>query len=181
MINQNTLKIFDDLYDKTYKNVLKYVVCNCSNVEDINDIIQNIYMEVLKKIQNEVVFNNESAYIMGIAKNKVNEYYRHKYKVKIISLFAKKDDEEFNIDIPDSFDLELDYIKNEDINFIWEFLKKKKNIIFKVFYLYYYEEISIKDISKTLNISQSNIKHYLYRTINELKEVMKERNDINEK
>ena len=181
MINQNTLKIFDDLYDKTYKNVLKYVVCNCSNVEDIKDIIQNIYMEVLKKIQNEVVFNNESAYIMGIAKNKVNEYYRHKYKVKIVSLFAKKDDEEVNIDIPDSFDLELDYIKNEDINFIWNFLKKKKIIIFKVFYLYYYEDLSIENISKALNISQSNVKHYLYRTIKELKEVMKERTNKNEK
>ena len=181
MINQNTLKIFDDLYDKTYKNVLKYVVCNCSNAEDIKDIIQNIYMEVLKKIQNEVVFNNESAYIMGIAKNKVNEYYRHKYKVKIISLFVKKDDKEFNIDIPDSFDLELDYIKKEDINFIWDFLKKKKIIIFKVFYLYYYEDLSIENISKALNISQSNVKHYLYRTINELKEVMKERTNKNEK
>lgn len=95
--------------------------------------------------------------------------------------FTKNDNEQFNIDIPDNFDLELNYIKNEDINFIWEFLKKKKNIIFKVFYLYYYEELSIKNISKTLNISQSNVKHYLYRTINELKEVMKERNDINEK
>ena len=118
---------------------------------------------------------------MNIAKNKVNEYYRHKYKVKIVSFFTKNDNEQFNIDIPDNFDLELSYIKNEDINFIWEFLKKKKNIIFKVFYLYYYEELSIKNISKTLNISQSNVKHYLYRTINELKEVMKERNDINEK
>lgn len=181
MINQNTLKIFEDLYDKTYKNVLKYVVCNCSNVEDIKDIIQNIYMEVLKKIQKEVVFNNENAYIMGIAKNKVNEYYRHKYKVKIVSLFANKNDEEFNIDIPDSFDLELDYIKKEDINFIWDFLKKKKIIIFKVFYLYYYEDLSIENISKALNISQSNVKHYLYRTINELKEVMKERTNKNEK
>ena len=181
MINQNTLKIFEDLYDKTYKNVLKYVVCNCSNVEDIKDIIQNIYMEVLKKIQKEVVFNNENAYIMGIAKNKVNEYYRHKYKVKIVSLFANKNDEEFNIDIPDSFDLELDYIKKEDINFIWDFLKKKKIIIFKVFYLYYYEDLSIEIISKALNISQSNVKHYLYRTINELKEVMKERTNKNEK
>ncbi len=138
-------------------------------------------MEVLKKIQKEVVFNNENAYIMGIAKNKVNEYYRHKYKVKIVSLLANKNDEEFNIDIPDSFDLELDYIKNEDINIIWDFLKKKKIIIFKVFYLYYYEDLSIEIISKALNISQSNVKHYLYRTINELKEVMKERTNKNEK
>ena len=56
MINQNTLKIFDDLYDKTYKNVLKYVVCNCSNVEDIKDIIQNIYIEILNKVQKGNVY-----------------------------------------------------------------------------------------------------------------------------
>lgn len=181
MINQDTLKIFDDLYEKTYKNVLKYVVCNCSNAEDIKDIVQNIYMEMLKKIQNGIIFNNESSYIMGITKNKVNEYYRHKYKVKIVSLFTKKDNEKYNIDIPDSFDLELNYIKNEDINFIWTFLKKKKIIIFKIFYLYYYEDLTIEKISKTLNISQSNVKHYLYRTINELKEIMKERTNKNEK
>ena len=57
MINQNTLKIFDDLYDKTYKNVLKYVVCNCSNAEDIKDIIQNIYIEILNKLQEGNVYS----------------------------------------------------------------------------------------------------------------------------
>ncbi len=133
MINQNTLKIFDDLYDKTYRNVLKYVVCNCSNAEDIKDIIQNIYIEILNKLQKGIKFNNEYAYIMGIAKNKVNEYYRHKYKVKIVSFFTKNDNEQFNIDIPDNFDLELNYIKNEDINFIWEFLKRKKILFLKFF------------------------------------------------
>ena len=59
MINQNTLKIFDDLYDKTYRNILKYVVCNCSNAKDIKDIIQNIYIEILNKVQkgNEYSWN----------------------------------------------------------------------------------------------------------------------------
>ena len=52
MINQNTLKIFDDLYDKTYRNVLKYVVCNCSNAEDIKDIIQNIYIFLSPQLLN---------------------------------------------------------------------------------------------------------------------------------
>ena len=57
MINQNTLKIFDDLYDKTYRNVLKYVVCNCSNAEDIKDIIQNIYIKILNKVQKGNVYS----------------------------------------------------------------------------------------------------------------------------
>ena len=73
MINQNTLKIFDDLYDKTYRNVLKYVVCNCSNAEDIKDIIQNIYIEILNKVQkgNEYSWNKETGLV-----NKLDNNYK---------------------------------------------------------------------------------------------------------
>ena len=39
-------------------------------------------------------------------------------------------------------------------------------------YLYYYANSTIKDISKELKISESNVKHYLYRTLNELKILM---------
>ena len=49
MIDQETLNIFDKLYNKTYKDILKYVVCNCSNTEDVKDIIQDIYVAILKK------------------------------------------------------------------------------------------------------------------------------------
>ena len=73
MINQNTLKIFDDLYDKTYRNVLKYVVCNCSNAEDIKDIIQNIYIEILNKVQKGNVYsqNKETGLV-----NKLDNNYK---------------------------------------------------------------------------------------------------------
>ena len=73
MINQNTLKIFDDLYDKTYRNVLKYVVCNCSNAEDIKDIIQNIYIEILNKVQKGNVYswNKENGLV-----NKLDNNYK---------------------------------------------------------------------------------------------------------
>ena len=72
-----------------------------------------------------------------------------------------------------------EFIKKEDIKFIWDFLKEKKVIVFKVFYLYFYEDMSIKDVAGLLKISESNVKHYLYRTLNELKVVMKNRGDEN--
>ena len=76
MINQNTLKIFDDLYDKTYKNVLKYVVCNCSNVEDIKDIIQNIYIEILNKVQKGNVYSWDKE--TGLVNKLDNNYKTYK-------------------------------------------------------------------------------------------------------
>lgn len=173
MIIENTLNTFDDIYKKTYDKVLKYVVLNCKNAEDVSDIVQNIYLELLKKINANYIFNNEISYVIGIAKNKVNEYYRFKYRVNIVSLLKK--DEDTNHDIPDDFDLQEDFIKNEDIKFVWNYLKNKKVIIFKIFYLYYYDGLSIKNIAEELNLSVSNVKHYLYRTLNELKIIMKKR------
>lgn len=38
-----------------------------------------------------------------------------------------------------------------------------------MFYLYFVLDLKISDISKELDISESNVKHKLYRTIKELK------------
>ena len=179
MVDQETLKTFDELYDKTYNNVLKYVICNCSNIEDVKDIVQNIYLELLKVIDKKNTINNHKSYIMGIAKNKVKEYYRFNYKAKIISLFSKKEDIDLMDTIPSNIDIQKELITKEDLQFIWNYLKNKKVIISKVFYLYYYNNLSIKDIAIDLHISESNVKHYLYRTIQELKNILKEKGDKN--
>ena len=65
MIDQETLNKFDKLYNESYKNNLKYVICNCSNVEDVEDIVQNVYVDLLKKI-NKINIDNGNAYVMGI-------------------------------------------------------------------------------------------------------------------
>lgn len=179
MIDQVISERFAKLYDETYKNVLKFVVCNCSSMDDVEDIVQSIYLELLKLLQRNIYFNNDNAYVMGIAKNKVNEYYRFKYRNKIISLFPKKDDFSLLENVPSNTNLQEEFIKTEDIKFIWEYLKTKKIIIFKVFYLYYYMDMSIKRIAIELDISESNVKHYLYRTLSELKKIMNDRSGKN--
>lgn len=175
MVDQETLSIFDKLYYGTYQEVLKYIVINCSNIEDVKDIIQNVYLEVLKKLNNKNIQMNKS-YIIGIAKNKIKEYYRFHYKVKFISLFSniKKNSDLDLIDtIGTDVNIEKIIIEKQDIEFIWEYLKKQKPIIFKIFFLYYYMDYNIKEISWELNISEANVKNYLYRTLNKLKWIMK--------
>ena len=179
MIDQETLKTFDKIYDETYDNILKYVICNCSNIEDVKDIVQNIYLELLKGLNKKTIYNNINAYVMGIAKNKIKEYYRFNYKAKIISIFSKKEDIELLETIKDDIDIQKELIIKEDLKFIWDYLKNKKVIISKIFYLYYYLNLSIKEIAQELSISESNVKHYLYRTLKELKNVVKQRSDEN--
>ena len=162
---KEVLDLFNDLYDKTYLDVSKYVVCNCNNINDVSDIIQSIYLEVFKLVKNKKEVN--LPYIMGISKNKLKDYYRFYYKLK---LFNKNNDD--NLDsIPSNFNLEESFINKYDTNKVWKYLKNKNIMIFKVFYLYYNLGLSIKEIAHELNISESNVKHYLYRTLKELNNI----------
>ncbi len=175
MVDQETLNTFDKLYYDTYQDVLKYIVINCSNIDDVKDIIQNVYLDVLKKLGNKNIKLNKS-YIIGIAKNKIKDYYRFNYKVKITSLFSGIRDSK-DINLVDTLDANIDIekiiIEKQDINFIWRYLKKQKAVIAKIFFLYYYMDYNIKDISLELHINESNVKNYLYRTLNKLNSLMK--------
>ena len=168
MTSLKALNIFDEYYYETYNDISKYVVCNCNNIEDVKDIIQSIYLEVYKKVLKEPQINNYHVYIMGIAKHKVKDYYRFKYKIKITNLF-NNDDKNIIDNISSNINIEESFLEKENIEKIWKYLKRKKVIISKIFYLYYYTGYSIKEISKELEISESNIKNYLYRTLKELK------------
>lgn len=170
MIDQETLNVFDKLYNDTYNDILKYVVIRCSNINDVSDIMQNIYIEVYKKISNDIDVNK--SYIIGIAKNKLKDYYRFNYKEKIVSLFKSKEDTSVN-NIKADIDLEKALIVKYDVELVWDYLKKKKVIISKVFYLYFQMGLTIKEIAKELEITESNVKHYLYRTLKELNDYLK--------
>lgn len=179
MTGQETLKKFDELYYQTYSKILKYIICNCHNIDDVKDIVQNVYIDVFKKLKKDTSINE--TYIYGIAKHKIKDYYRLNFKVKILSLFQEKNENDVNLidTIKSNINIEKEVITKEDLKDIWKFLKKKKLIVQKIFYFYYYENMNIKNVSKTLNISEANVKNYLYRTLKELYTFMKNRGDEN--
>ena len=182
MIDQINLKKFDEIYNLTYLSVQKFVICKCSNIEDVNDIIQDIYLEVIKNIEKLDKVANIEAYILGIAKNKINKYYGLLYRFKTLSIFSlTNQDKEFVDNIPDENDIETIIIKNADIDFIWDFLRNKRVIISKIFYLYYNAGYTIKEISEYLNLNESYIKNSLYRTLKELQSICNKGGNNNEK
>lgn len=169
MIDQRNLKQFKKTYDETYNTTLKYVICNCSNLDDVNDIIQETYLEFYKMLKQQKQINNYRTYIIGIASNKIKKHYNILSRIKTIPLFSDKNDG-LNIadTIPNNIDLEEIIIKSANLDLIWKYLKTKKIIIQKVFYLYYELDFTIKDISKQLKVSESYTKNCLYRTLKEL-------------
>jgi len=173
MVDQLNLKQFNRIYEETYNQVLKYIVCKCSNMEDINDIIQETYLEVYNAIVKKKKIEDFEKYIIGIAKNKVNKYYTLLYSLQNIFIFKNKNDDiELLDNIKSDIDIEQIIIKADDTEKIWDYLKTKKIVIQKVFYLYYELDLTIKEIAKELNIGESYTKNCLYRTLKELQEFL---------
>lgn len=159
MTGQKALDKFDVVYNESYKDISRYVVLNANNIGDVKDILQNIYLEVYKNIDKV----SDKNYVFGIAKNVLKKYYRFK--------FLRKDDTEITDNIKSNINLEKTVMDKFDTELVWKYLKKKNNNIAKIIYLYYYEDFTIKEIASSLNLTESNVKNYIYRTLKELRRI----------
>lgn len=159
MTGQKALDKFDVVYNESYKDISRYVVLNANNIGDVKDILQNIYLEVYKNIDKV----SDKNYVFGIAKNVLKKYYRFK--------FLRKDDTEITDNIKSNINLEKTVMDKFDTEIVWKYLKKKNNNIAKIIYLYYYENFTIKEIANSLNLTESNVKNYIYRTLKELRRI----------
>ena len=171
MASKTYLCKFNDIYDKTHIDLLRYVIAKCNNINDTNDIIQETYLEFWKILNKKELSDiNIKSYLIGIANNKLKKHYTLIQKIKTISLFQKDDKNIELIDtINDNVNIDEIIIRNDNWDIIWKYIKSKKNQdIPKVFYLYYELELSIKEISNILKVSESYIKHLIYRTLHEL-------------
>lgn len=70
-MHQETLKLFDEVYKNTYKDISKYVILHTKNLSDVSDIIQNIYVNLLKKLPSNYI-KDYKLYLFGIAKKEIN-------------------------------------------------------------------------------------------------------------
>ena len=50
---------FEKIYKETYSKVLKFAVIKCRNLDDVNDIIQDTYLELLKLLKKKKMLEVE--------------------------------------------------------------------------------------------------------------------------
>ena len=177
-MNKAKLNNFNDIYNKTYNNTLKYVLLHCNNLDDVKDIVQDTYLDLYKFLSKKKLksIENIDKYIIGISKNILKKYYYLKDKnCKVLPIL--NNDTEVVID--SEIDLELEFITKENVRIIWEYIKNKNTEIAKIFYAYYHLGMKINEIALEMQLNESTVKNYIYRTIKELKQIVKwdEKND----
>lgn len=181
MVDQNITHQFNEIYSDTWKTVLSYVTSKCSNTADIHDIVQDTYVELYKIMEKRGAdyIKNPHALALRIAKQKVSRHYSLISRLRMFLPLAVSagDDSEDNANLlefgADDFlteDFVVDRIVLEEVKRI---LFQKPQDVKKVFYLFYEVGLTIPEIAKALSMSESNVKHKLYRTLGELRALLK--------
>ena len=162
---------FKEVYRETYPETLKFIVIKCNNMDDINDILQDTYLELLLLLKKKKVLEIEHIhpYILGIANNIIKRHYHKKMKHHKVIYYPEKEE---NIEIKDDFDLEQEIITKDNVKTVWKYVKDKDIITSKIFYLYFSFGLKILEIAEELNLKESNVKNRIYRTLKELKEFL---------
>lgn len=172
-MNKHILEKFNGIYDATYKNTLKYVLLHCNDLDDVKDIVQDTYLDFYKYISRKhfIKIDNVEAYIVGIAKNVLKKYYRFKSKnSNIVSIYQNED---IKIISDSNIDIELQFITKENAEYVWNYIKEKDIRIAKIFYCFYYLDMKINEIAFEMQLNESTVKNYIYRTIKELQKQFK--------
>ena len=179
MSNPSAASRFDAIYNSTHKAVLILVTSKCRRTADIGDIFQDTYMELYQVLDKRGAdyINNDMAFVLRLAKQKIAKYYSLQERMRIfVSLNASKDGDE-SADISDfqadSF-LTEDFVVNQAL--LEEarcFVQSRPEIVQKVFYLFYDMGLTISEVAEALSIGESNVKNKLYRTLKELRELLK--------
>ena len=180
---ENQKAYFNDIYDACYLKVKNYVITKCSCLSDVEDILQETFTEFYLLICKKGIeyIKNAEAIIIHIAKTKIYKHYTLNDRLKkIVPLYKNsKDGNEYETqDNASNIDVEQKYINDYTISQIWKIIKSQPKATQKIFALYYYSGYTIKEIALELKMTQSNVKHKLYRTLDQIRYFYKKEGEL---
>ena len=152
----------DTIYDKYFDVIYNWSVKKTNNRFDAEDLTNSIFLAIFEYLNKNIEIQKLDNLIWKIANNiwctKAKKYIKEKGNVTY---------NDYNVISYEDISIDK-IIYKEIINDIdkYHLTDNEK----KVFELYYINDLSIKEIKDKLNISESNIKYYLYNSRNKIKE-----------
>jgi len=165
---------FNVLYDAFFDEVSQYIIFRTNNLLDAEDIVQETFAELYKVLNKRGIFyvKNAKAFLLRIAKFKLFRHYSFKKSIQNnlerikLSHSTLENVNEFE------WEVEKQFFNVVTMNNVWQMLQKKDLITQKIFVLYYYSGLTLKQIAQNLKLGESCVKHKLYNTLIELRSNM---------
>lgn len=151
-----------EIIEKYSEMVYRMAYSMVKNPYDAEDIHQEVFMKYLKK---PVIFDNvdhEKAWFLRVTINHCKNYWKSAWIQKVVGLTEK-----------DAVAPQED-VHNELIDTVKRLPQKYRAVI----HLFYYEDLSIEEISKVLGERPSTVRTQLTRARGKLKELLEEERDV---
>lgn len=149
------------LYARYHRELFLYLYSLCKNYDLAEDILQETFLKAILSLQNN--HPNIRAWLYMVGRNIYYNYAKREMN-KIDSCELE--------DIPNDSEILEEMIDNENRRMLYRALDSLDGIKKEVLQLFYFSNMSQKDISSMLNISQENVRVLIYRGKRELKQYL---------
>lgn len=165
--------IFNNLYKKYHYELFNFLFYMVQSREQAEDLVQEVYIRVLKSYQHFKGESSERTWLIAIARNVAIDFFR-KHKGLNERMITKVD----IIDLPikDKSPLPEEIIfQSEETKLMYRCLEKCTIDQRSVIILRFIQELSILETAQVLGWKESKVKTTQHRAIKQLKIFMKEK------
>ncbi len=157
---------FEALYKKYYNEALLYVFSFCRNRALAEDIVAESFLKAFRSIDEES--NTFKYWLFKVCRNC---YFDHLRKQKRITAIE-------DMDFSSDDDLVQDVIKNEEYQALYNAISLLKGNYQEAIRLFYFDQMSVREIAGITDMSEDNVKVVLYRARIKLKEILEAKNEF---
>lgn len=154
-------KHFSNIYDKHVTKIYRFVYLKVGSPETAEDLSSEVFMRAWSSFAKSSI-KNIQAFLYGIARNVVADYYRKKGKVQFVSI------EETVIVSPES--LEEQASVKLDIENIQKVLKELPDDHQDLIIWRYIDELSVPEIMQITGKSEDSVRVGIHRALRALKD-----------
>ncbi len=165
-------QIFSGIYDKYIDKIYRFIFLKVNSQEVAQDLTSETFLRGWEAFEKSYSPNpggekieNMQAFLYQIARNLTTDFYREKGKAQIVSA------ENLGIIDPQA-NLEEKAEFNSDFEQIKAHLADLKEDYQEVIILHYINDLSMKEIAKTLNKPEGTIRVMIHRGLKELREIL---------
>ena len=152
-------RAFAEFYSQTYKYVYSRAKCMFSDEEEVQDLVQEVYLALYRNAAN--IQSSES--IFGWLKTTTFYQGTKMLKKKRKEVLLSEDGEEMFESIPDDEpEIEEGYMNQEDVQVIRDCINRLSDEQKTVLLAYYYDNLKVNEIAEILSLSAGTIKSRLY-------------------
>lgn len=155
MDREEYLRAADQYIDMVYRIALS----GCKNTYDADDVVQNTFFKLLRCKKNFESDEHIRNWLIRVAVNECNSIWSSSWRKK-------------NVSLDDSFESAYNEpaFSQEGDGRLYEILMELEPKYRQPLYLYYYEELSIKEVAAILKISETAVSTRLQRARQKIKE-----------